>query len=93
MKDDSNEFVARDLDTGMELDFDPLRDDPKLEQRVRSGEFTREEADALLEAAARRQIAEHGPDLDTDEEGLITEGGFGTGQGMAWHSKKDGKVS
>jgi len=37
------------------------------------------------------QVAEHGPGLDTDEKGLTTEGGFGTGQGMASQSKRTAK--
>lgn len=58
----------------------------ELEQAVQRGEITREQANEQLQAAARRHVAEHGPDLDTDEEGHITTGGFGTGQGMASHS-------
>jgi hypothetical protein len=93
MSDDAKTFVDRDPETGMELDFDPLRGDADLEQRVRSGELTREQADQLLQSAARRHTAEHGPDLDTDEEGLITQSGFGSGQGMDSHSGKSGKQS
>ena len=53
---------------------------------VQRGELTSVEASEQLQAEARRQTAEHGPDLDTDEDGSITAGGFGAGQGMAHHS-------
>jgi len=86
-------YVDRDPNTGTKLDFDPLHDEADLEERVRSGELTREQADELLQTAARRHTAEQGPDLDTDEEGLITQSGFGSGQGMDSHSGKSGKKS
>ena len=53
---------------------------------VRRGELSTTEANERLQAEARRHAAEHGPDLDTDEDGKITSGGFGAGQGMATHS-------
>lgn len=58
----------------------------ELVRAVERGEISHEEADALLQAAARRHAAEHGPDLDTNEDGSITTGGFGAGQGMSKHS-------
>jgi hypothetical protein len=75
-----------DPETGLPLDFDELADSDALLERVRAGELTAEQAAELLQAAARRETAEHGPSLDTDEEGRITEGGFGAGQGMAKQS-------
>ena len=58
----------------------------ELVHAVERGEISHAEADELLRVAARRHAAEHGPDLNTDEEGTITRGGFGAGQGMAKHS-------
>ena len=58
----------------------------ELTQAVERGEISQAEADERLQAAARRHAAEHGPDLDTDEDGTITSGGFGAGQGMGKHS-------
>jgi hypothetical protein len=72
-----------DLATGLPLDRDQLLASGELERRIRSGELTTEQAAEILQAAERRHTAEHGPDLDTNEEGVITTGGFGSGQGMA----------
>lgn len=58
----------------------------ELVGKVQRGELTSTEANEELQATARRHAAEHGPDLDTDEDGTITGGGFGSGQGMASHS-------
>lgn len=91
MTDRERTFDSRDPDTGLPVDFDPLHGEPDLAERVRKGELTPAQADALLQAAARRHAAEHGPDLDTDEEGLTTQSGFGTGQGMDSQSHKSGK--
>jgi hypothetical protein len=77
---------TRDPETGLPLDFDRLVTSADLEARVRAGEITGEQAAELLQQAARRETAEHGPTLDTDEEGRITTGGFGSGQGMAKQS-------
>jgi hypothetical protein len=71
-----------DLATGLTLDRDDLLAGGKLDRMVQSGEITAEQAAEILQAASRRHTAEHGPDLDTDEEGRITTGGFGSGQGM-----------
>jgi hypothetical protein len=58
----------------------------KVVDAVQRGDMTTVEASEQLQAEARRHAAEHGPDLDTDEDGKITSGGFGAGQGMAHHS-------
>ena len=58
----------------------------ELAEAVRRGDVSTTEANEQLQAEARRHAAEHGPDLDTDEDGTITSGGFGAGQGMAHHS-------
>jgi len=58
----------------------------ELVDAVRRGEVSNVEASEELQAAARRHTAEHGPELDTDEDGRITSGGFGAGQGMAQQS-------
>lgn len=67
-----------------------LPDAAELEAAVARGEMTREQAAEQLQQAQRRHVAETGPDEDTDAAGLITEGGFGSGQGMASHSGKRG---
>lgn len=54
----------------------------ELVDAVQRGDISSAEANEQLQGAARRRAAEHGPDLDTDEEGTITSGGFGAGQGM-----------
>ncbi len=86
-------FIARDIETGDALDFDPLDGNHDLEAQVRAGELTRAQADELLQAAERRQTAEHGADLGDDPGATITEGGFGSDQGMASQSKRHGNVS
>lgn len=60
---------------------------PDIVDDVESGELTSEQAAERLQQAARREAAEHGPTLDTNEDGRITIGGPGSGQGM----KKDDK--
>lgn len=84
------------MDRGHENEMDqvePLNDiggdtpsGEKVVDAVQSGEMSTLEASEQLQAEARRHVAEHGPDLDTDEDGKITTGGFGAGQGMAQHS-------
>ena len=81
-----DQLAARDLETGLPVDFETLATSDDLEERIRSGQITGEQAAELLQQAARRETAENGPSLDTDEEGRITTGGFGAGQGMAKHS-------
>ncbi len=55
---------------------------PDVVDAVQTGELTGDQAAEELQQAARRQVAEHGPTLDTDSDGTITSGGFGSGQGM-----------
>ncbi len=55
---------------------------PDFEAEVAAGRMTPEEATRLLQQANRRDAAENGPTLDTDADGTITSGGFGSGQGM-----------
>jgi hypothetical protein len=54
----------------------------EIEAKLKAGELTSDEAARLLQQAARRKAATGGPELDTDEEGKITLGGFGSEQGM-----------
>ena len=53
-----------------------------LEEAVARGELTSVQAAELLQQSARRRSAEEGPSIDTDTDGTITTGGFGSGQGM-----------
>jgi hypothetical protein len=55
---------------------------PDLAEAVQSGELTTDQAAEQLQQAARRHVAEEGPALDTDSDGIITTGGPGSGQGM-----------
>ena len=82
MSDQTNQDTAVDLQTGLPLDRDVLLESGELDRLVQAGEISTEQAAEILQAAQRRHTAEHGPDLDTDEEGQITIGGFGSGQGM-----------
>jgi hypothetical protein len=75
--------------SGNEMNW--LPDASELEAAVARGEMTSEQAAEKLQQAQRRHVAETGPDEDTDAAGLITEGGFGSGQGMTSHSGKSGK--
>jgi len=74
------------MDDRQQRGFEPVPEAgvglPDVEAAVQSGELTTEQAAAKLQQAARRQAAEHGPTLDTDSDGTITTGGFGSGQGM-----------
>lgn len=63
-------------------DADELVESGALEAAVERGELTSVQADELLQQAARRRTAEEGPAIDTDTDGTITTGGFGSGQGM-----------
>jgi hypothetical protein len=83
---DDDQPVTRDIETGLPIDFDTLTASNELDRRVQAGEITGEQAAELIQQAARRRVAENGPALDTDEEGRITMGGFGSGQGMAKQS-------
>ena len=55
---------------------------PDVVDAVQSGELTTDQAAEQLQQAARRQVAEEGPALDTNADGIITTGGPGSGQGM-----------
>ncbi|MCC6314544.1 MAG: hypothetical protein IT337_11095 [Thermomicrobiales bacterium] len=55
---------------------------PDLSAEVESGELSGEAAAAQLQESARRRAAEHGPDLDTNADGVISTSGPGSGQGM-----------
>lgn len=56
---------------------------PDVVDAVESGDLTGDQAADALRQAARRRVAEQGPTLDTNEDGTITSGGAGSGQGMA----------
>ena len=90
MSDHTNQDTAFDLQTGLPLDRDELLRSGELDRRVQAGEITTEQAAEILQAAQRRHTAEHGPDLDTDEEGRVTTGGFGSGQGMGKNRTQQG---
>ncbi len=55
---------------------------PDVVDAVETGDLTGDQAAEQLQQAARRRVAEEGPALDTDADGTITTGGFGSGQGM-----------
>ncbi|MDP9366056.1 MAG: hypothetical protein M3Q10_17865 [Chloroflexota bacterium] len=55
---------------------------PDVIDAVENGDLTGDQAAEQLQQAARRRVAEEGPSLDTNQDGIITEGGFGSGQGM-----------
>jgi hypothetical protein len=93
MANASNDYVNRDPETGLDLDSDEIFEGDELEKRVNAGEITQEQADQLMQEAASRDIAEHGPDRLPDEGGTATEGGFGSGQGMSSQSTKQGRKS
>jgi hypothetical protein len=74
------------MDDRIQRGFDPVPEAgdgiPDVIDAVENGELTGEQAAEQLQQAARRRVAEEGPALDTDQDGTITEGGFGSGQGM-----------
>ena len=82
MAEQSEQAQNTDFETGVALDRDELLNSGEFDRLVQSGELSTEQASEILQAAQRRHTAEHGPDLDTDEEGRVTTGGFGSGQGM-----------
>lgn len=63
-------------------DADELVESRALDDAVERGELSSVQAADLLQQAARRRTAEEGPAIDTDSDGTITTGGFGSGQGM-----------
>lgn len=93
MDDTSNDPVNRDPETDLDLDSGEVFEGDELKKRIDAGEITEEQADQLMQKAARRDIAEHGPDRLPDEGGTATEGGFGSGQGMSSQSRKQGRKS
>ena len=74
------------MDDRTERGFEPVPEAgvglPDVVDAVQTGELTGDQAAEELQQAARRQVAEQGPTLDTDSDGTITSGGFGSGQGM-----------
>lgn len=92
MDNASDNRVAPDKLVMLGVDLDDLLDNDTVDKLINAGKITRAEADELLQAADRRDVAEHGPASDTDADGTTTEGGFGTGQGMASQSKRHGNV-
>ena len=66
--------------------FDPVPEAgdgiPDVVEAVERGDLTGVQAAEEIQQAARRRVAEEGPALDTDSDGTITTGGFGSGQGM-----------
>lgn len=87
--------VAPDKFAALNLNLDDLLADGVLDRLIADGTLTRAEADEVLQAAERRRAATEGPEPDpeTDEDGTVTEGGFGAGQGMAAQSKRHGYVT
>jgi hypothetical protein len=77
-----HKIEAIDRETGLPIDIDQLLANRELDDLVRSGEISTEQAAEVLQAAQRRHVAEDGPDSATDEEHRVTTGGFGSGQGM-----------
>lgn len=53
-----------------------------VDEAMQRGELTTQQAAELLQQAERRRAAEEGPSSDTNADGIITQGGFGSGQGM-----------
>jgi hypothetical protein len=82
MSEQNSNDINVDLETGLPLDRVELLESGELDRLVQTGEITTEQAAEILQAAERRHTAEYGPDLDTDEEGQVRTGGFGSGQGM-----------
>lgn len=74
------------MDDRLDRGFTPLPDGtvevPDVADEVEQGELTGDEAAEQVQQAARRRTAEEGPALDTNEDGTITQGGFGSGRGM-----------
>lgn len=90
MSEQQEQPIPTDLDTGLPLDRDLLLSNHELERRVQAGQISTEQAAEVLQAADRRHTAEYGPDLDTNEEGVITTGGFGSRQGMGNQHARQG---
>ena len=67
---------------GVEAGNGDALDSRAVDEAAVRGEMTGEQAAEAIQQAARRRAAEHGPASDTDADGTITTGGFGSGQGM-----------
>ena len=74
------------MDDRIQRGFDPVPEAgdgiPDVIDAVENGDLTGDQAAKQLQQAARRRVAEEGPALDTNQDGIISEGGFGSGQGM-----------
>ena len=74
------------MDDRIQRGFEPVPEAgdgiPDVVDAVETGDLTGDQAAEQLQQAARRRVAEEGPALDTDADGTITTGGFGSGQGM-----------
>ncbi len=74
------------MDDRRQRGFDPVPEAgvgiPDVVDAVQSGDLTTAEAAEQIQQAARRRVAEEGPALDTNADGVITTGGHGAGQGM-----------
>ena len=74
------------MDDRIQRGFDPVPEAgdgiPDVIDAVENGDLTGDQAAEQLQQAARRRVAEEGPALDTNQDGIISEGGFGSGQGM-----------
>jgi hypothetical protein len=77
----TTDFPTDETNRSNEHFFEEI-DPDEIEAKLKAGEITSDEAARLLQQAARRKAAMEGPELDTDEEGRITLGGFGSEQGM-----------
>ena len=63
-------------------EFDEALPSREIDEAMRAGELTGDQAAELLQQAARRHAAEEGPTFDTNADGTVSQGGFGSGQGM-----------
>ena len=95
MNDHKTDRVAPDKLVATNFNAEEVLEDGDLERLVSEGKITRAEADEFLRAAERRVAATEGPapDPETDDDGTVTEGGFGARQGMASQSKRHGYVT
>jgi hypothetical protein len=95
VKNEPTNRVAPDKLVLLGVDPNAVLEDGALESLIAEGKLTRAEADEILQAAERRLDATEGPapDPETDDDGTVTEGGFGAGQGMASQSKRHGYVT
>lgn len=71
-----------DDDAPPSASLDDVLSSRTVDEAVQRGELTGQQAAELLQQAERRRAAEEGPSSDTNADGVITQGGFGSGQGM-----------